>query len=435
MKYLFLMLFSLLISHSIIAQSDLTVVAVGEAEMESEKIMIFAPKIVGKMSSLSEEFIEVLRNDFSFYKHLFNILKSSSVGQDFTLDDFAKEKYGQVFITTLTGSNDNFTGKISVMNVSSKTEVLSLDFELNRGNLRQETHRISDAIFHKLTGKSSVFRSKIVFVSDKGSTVRNYFKELYLMDFDGHNVRKLTNFGGTVISPSMSHDNKKIVYSLISKAKGERNIGLHIYDIPSGKNTLISNHPGINSGAIFDEKDENIILTLSFSGNSEIYIQNIATKALRKITNHSSDDVDPSLTAKGDRMAFLSDRAGRAMIYTLDPKATEKDVKRVSFIGKFNATPSFSPDGMNIVFSSWEKSFDIYRVSQDGGELVRLTKDFGSNEDPNYSPDGEFIIFSSKRLISSKHATQDIYIMDKDGNIIGALTRSNGNCSTPRWSK
>lgn len=418
-----------------LAQSDLTVVAVGEAELESEKIMIFNPKIVGKMSSLSEEFIEILRNDFSFYKNTFNILKSSSVGQDFSMDDFAREKYGQVFLTTLIGSNDNFSGKISVMNVRSKTEVMNLDFEINRGNIREATHHVADQIFQKLTSRPSVFKSKIVYVSDKGSTSRNYFKELYLMDFDGHNVHKLTNFGGTVISPSMSHDNKKIVYSLIPKNKGEKNIGLYIYDIPTGKSTLVSNHPGINSGAIFDEKDENIILTLSFSGNSEIYIQNLATKALRKITNHTSDDVDPSLTAKGDRMAFLSDRPGRAMIYILDPKATEKDVKRISFIGKFNATPSFSPDGMNIVFSSWDKAFDIYRISQDGGELVRLTKDFGSNEDPNYSPDGEFIIFSSRRLVSSKNATQDIYIMDKDGGVIGSLTQSAGNCTSPRWSK
>lgn len=433
MRYLFLLLFPLLVFAQ--SEGDLTVVAVGEAEMEAEKVMIFAPKIEGKMSSLTEEFMEILRNDFSFYKHLFNILKSSSVGQDFSMEDFAKERYGQVFITTLTGSNENYQGKISVMNVRTKAEIVNVSFNLNSANFREETHRVADEIFQKITGKKSVFQSKIVFVSDKGSTARNYFKELYLMDFDGHNLRKLTNFGGTVISPSMSHDNKKIVYSLIPKAKGERNIGLYIYDLLSGKSTLVSNHPGINSGAIFDEKDENIILTLSFSGNSEIYMQNIATKALRKITNHTSDDVDPSLTAKGDRMAFLSDRPGKAMIYTLDPKATEKDVKRVSFIGKFNATPSFSPDGMNIVFSSWEKSFDIYRVSQDGGELVRLTKDFGSNEDPNYSSDGEFIIFSSKRLVSSKQSTQDIYIMDKDGNIIGALTHNGGNCSTPRWSK
>lgn len=433
MRYLILIL--VFFNTLLWAQSDLTVVAIGEAEMESEKVMIFSPKIVGKMSSLSEEFIEILRNDFSFYKNSFNILKSSSVGQDFTPDDFLKEKYGYVFITTLTGSNENFTGKITVLNVRTKVEVLILDFNLSRDNVREETHRLADQIFQKIANRPSIFMSKIVFVSDKGSTQRNYFKELYFMDFDGHNLRRLTHFGGTVISPSMSHDNKKIVYSLIPKTKGERNIGLYIYDLSTGKSTLVSNHPGINSGAIFDATDENIILTLSFSGNSEIYMQNLATKALRKVTNNSSDDVDPTLTAKGDRMAFLSDRPGRAMIYTLDPKATEKDVKRVSFIGKFNATPSFSPDGMNIVFSSWERAFDIYRISQDGGELVRLTKDFGSNEDPNYSSDGEFIIFTSKRLISSKHATQDIYIMDKDGGVIGALTKNSGNCASPRWSK
>ena len=123
------------------------------------------------------------------------------------------------------------------------------------------------------------------------------------------------------------------------------------------------------------------------------------------------------------------------MIYTLDPTGVEKKVKRISFVGDFNAAPRFNPEGTEIVFSSWvDNRFDIYRVSSDGKNLVRLTKNFGSNEEPWYSPDGQFIVFTSQRVITRKRAVQDVYIMNRDGEIIKKITQNFGKIYTPRWS-
>lgn len=134
-------------------------------------------------------------------------------------------------------------------------------------------------------------------------------------------------------------------------------------------------------------------------------------------------------------MSFLSNRSGRAHIYSIDPTGVENSVKRVSFVGQFNATPRFSPDGKEIVFTSWvDNSFDLYRISVDGNNLSRLTKDFGSNEEPVYSPDGEFIVFTSKKFISRNKSVQDLYIMNRDGEILGQLTKDFGNCFSPVWT-
>jgi len=118
------------------------------------------------------------------------------------------------------------------------------------------------------------------------------------------------------------------------------------------------------------------------------------------------------------------------------PTSEENSVKRISYVGKYNATPRFSPDGKEIVFSSWmDERFDLYKVNSDGSALGRLTKDFGSNEDPDYSKDGQFIIFTNQRVISRKEAVQNLYIMDIEGKILGALTQNFGKCISPRWSK
>lgn len=181
---------------------------------------------------------------------------------------------------------------------------------------------------------------------------------------------------------------------------------------------------------------EHIALTLSHTGSADLYVMNLKTNSLRRLTNKPTPDVDPSINRDASLMTFLSGRAGAAMIYTMDPSGVEKDVKRISYVGQFNATPRFSPDGKEIAFSSWlDNRFDIFRIGADGLNLSRLTKDFGSNEDPTYSPDGEFIAFSSQRVLSRTSAVQNIYIMDRDGEILGSITENYGNCITPRWSK
>jgi TolB protein len=65
-------------------------------------------------------------------------------------------------------------------------------------------------------------------------------------------------------------------------------------------------------------------------------------------------------------------------------------------------TPSYfhgwSPDGKFLVYTGGRKGkFDIYKISVDGGEEIRLTNSDGLNDGPEYTPDGKFIYFNSSR--------------------------------------
>jgi len=65
-------------------------------------------------------------------------------------------------------------------------------------------------------------------------------------------------------------------------------------------------------------------------------------------------------------------------------------------------TPSYlhgwSPDGKFLVYTGGRNGkFDIYKISIDGGEEVRLTNSDGLNDGPEYTPDGKFIYFNSSR--------------------------------------
>ncbi len=432
---------------SVGADEGLTVVAVGKADIEKDGLIISRAGLTGTLTDnekgLVSKYEKLAKNDFSFYKERFNLHNSQSHDSKATAKDYDSLASSGVRYFILNKFEkirpDTFKVNSELYSVRNKELLESVSTSFSSFDYRKRVHEANDTLFQKMTGKSSIFRSKVVFVSDKGSTRSRGIKELYMMDFDGGNVKKLTNHRGNIISPALNFDGSKVLYSLIKNSKSKkRNINLYILDIRTGESRVVSSRKGINSGAFFMPGGESIALTMTHQGNAEIYSLNLKSGDARRITKHYQPDVDPSINASGSKMAFLSGRSGggKPMIYTADPNGLEKNVKRISYVGKFNATPRFSADGSEIVFASWlDNRFDIFRIDENGANLHRLTKDFGSNEDPTYSNDGQFIAFSSQRVISRSKAVQNIYIMTRDGDILGQITKSMGNCSTPRWSK
>ena len=428
---------------------DLSIVSVGKATIEKENVLIKKPEVIDlkkEQKELIEEIFRIMGNDFSFYKKRFDLKKDDlseiwkkdppfrkfkEVGLDYVVkSDFFKTDY----------NNSELKYEIKLFSIKLEKMIYEKRGTLKLERIRQIAHDFSDELYRAITGKKSIFKGKVIFVSDvttkgKGKN-RIVRKELYKVDFDGLNRKRLTFHDGIVISPAISPQGDKIIYTLIEKGKGKKQMKLFLLDLVNNKTTLISDHKGINSGGIFYSNGTEILLTLSEVGNAEIYAKDLITGNLRRITQHFASDVDPSINADGTLMTFLSNRPGKAMIYTLDPRGVEKDVKRISYVGQYNATPRFSPDGKEIVFSSWlDNGFDLFKINSNGTGLVRLTKDMGSNESPVFSNDGEFIIFSSQKIISMYEAIQDIVIMDREGQILGPIVNNFGNCLSPRWAE
>lgn len=438
-----------IISFNLLAQDEgLTLIAVGDAGLEVEKISFSPAEVIEPLSFNQKKAINSLMkifvNDFKFYRKRFKVDGIEGVGSgssqmvdtpSYGLWSGRKTKY--LIRNKIKAIGEDLDIQSEVHNIEEKKRIFSRHLLIPLGSLRERGHELADAWFQAITGKESIFKSKIVFVSDRTGPRNDPYKELYIMDFDGFNKKQLTFHRATVISPSISYDKSKILYSVIKRTKKRKNVDLYMYDLTTNKTSMVSRYKGINSGAVFMPGDQKILLTLTFKGsNADIFEMDLRSKRLRRVTRLSSTDVDPSISFDGNLMTFLSDRPGKAMIYTADPRGSEKMVKRISFVGQFNATPRFSPDGKVIAFSSWvDNRFDIFTIGSDGTGLSRLTKNFGSNEDPTFSSDGEFIAFSSQRVLSKKSATHEIYIMDKEGDILGAITSKYGKCVSPRWSK
>lgn len=74
----------------------------------------------------------------------------------------------------------------------------------------------------------------------------------------------------------------------------------------------------------------------------------------------------------------------------------------------------WSPDGQTLAYCAFrddEKGADIYTISVNGGEEVRLTDAPGLDDGPEYSPDGKHIWFNSVRT-----GLMQVWRMDADGS-------------------
>lgn len=100
------------------------------------------------------------------------------------------------------------------------------------------------------------------------------------------------------------------------------------------------------------------------------------------------------------------------------------------------SSPSWSPDGKRIVFSSIDKggNNDLYILEIATRTLTRLTNDFYSDNDPAWSPDGRFIAFSSDRNPYGRHGKFNLFLYDLNTARLDYLTIGDKSYFAPSWS-
>ena len=104
----------------------------------------------------------------------------------------------------------------------------------------------------------------------------------------------------------------------------------------------------------------------------------------------------PAFSPDGRRIAFVSNRTGRAQVWTAN--ADGSDARQLTFHTFAATSPQWSPDGERLVFASEvDGNWDIYTVRTDGAESARVTWDPSQEENPSWSRDGRWIYFRSDR--------------------------------------
>lgn len=172
----------------------------------------------------------------------------------------------------------------------------------------------------------------------------------------------------------------------------------------------------------------------------DIYVSNLKGEVVNQLTNKKGYDAEATVSPKGDKIVFTSDRSGDLELYTMNIDGS--DVKQITNELGYDGGAFFSPDGTKIVYRASRPRVDstvkkykellkkhlvepsdmeIFICNADGSDKKQITNLGRANWAPFFHPSGNKIIFSSNHE-SPKEYMFNLWMINLDGTGLEQIT-------------
>ena len=305
--------------------------------------------------------------------------------------------------------------------VNNEQQVMGVQFTAPAESWRRIGHKISDAVYSRLTGETGYFDTQVVFVAESGPRTQRR-RLLTLMDQDGANPRFLTNGPEQIFTPRFSSTNQEVTYMALSDSGAQ----IYLMNLVTGRRETIGRFPGMVFAPRFSPDGGRVAFSVERGGNTDIYVMNLRSRASARITTDPSIDTSPSFSPDGSQIVFNSDRAGSPQLYIMNADGSGQ--RRLSSGGGRYSTPVWSPTGDYIAFTKQTGGeFHIGVMRADGSGERLLTTSY-LDEGPTWAPNGRVLMFFRE----SAGGNSRLWTADLTGRVQPAPYTGAG--SDPAWS-
>jgi TolB protein len=314
----------------------------------------------------------------------------------------------------VTGGN-KVQADCQVYNAATRQRYLGKSYHTEPGDVRSMAHQVADEIVYAVTGNKGMASGKIALISNRTGR-----KEVYTCDMDGQNMRQITNDRSIAVGPRWTPDGKNLIYT--SYKLGYPNVFM------TGRSKPIASYGGLNASGAISPDGGSMAVILSVSGNPELYIKNLRTGRLQRLTmTRRGNEASPCWSPDGNHIAYVSDTTGKPQIYIISKNGGQP--QRLTTTGSENVSPDWGGNGYIVYCSRIGGRYQIAMANPTARTMRVLETDWADYEDPTWAPNGRHIVCSRTSGYRSS-----IYLLDtlKDSPV--ALISGSGDWYSPACS-
>jgi TolB protein len=320
-------------------------------------------------------------------------------------------------------ADDTYTIQFQVFDVFRGEQLLGFQLPSTSAALRASAHKVSDMIFEELTGIPGAFSTRIAYVSVEGEGSSRRYK-LIVADADGENPSTIAESPASILSPAWSPDGRRLAYVSF---EGDAS-SIYVQTLRTGERLRVSAHAGVNGAPAFSPDGRRLAMTLSDpDGNLDIWVMELASRELRRLTDSPAIDTEADWSADGDSLVFTSDRSGGPQIYRV--RARGGQAKRVTFEGNYNARARQSPTADQIAVVHNDRGSYRIALVDPGRNTLQVLTDGRLDESPSFAPNGNTIIYATREDGQAVLATVSV-----DGQVRQRIASDEGDVREPVWS-
>ncbi|MEM7283550.1 MAG: S41 family peptidase [Pseudomonadota bacterium] len=250
--------------------------------------------------------------------------------------------------------------------------------------------------------------SGIFYVSD-----RDDYLNIYGYDLESEQTRQLTSHEGVDVRWATDDGSHRIIYELDG--------ALHVLNVRSGNDQKLTFTVPADTGFELGEQVKVAQHLESFdvspngervlvAARGEVFSVPVEHGVSRNLTNSGgAHEREVAWSAKGDRVAWISDASGEEELYVGDHLGQTDATQVTSGSTTRLYSPLFSPDGERIAYGDSEAR--IFVVDSDGGNPRQVADDPGGPaHDFSWSPDSRWLAYS----LANANGQRSIYIFDSE---------------------
>ncbi len=352
-----------------------------------------------------------------------DMIQTPTAGHEIRFFDWRILETEAILVGKVLSQADGYQVQFQLFDVFRGAQLLSYRINSDRDSLRRTAHQVSDMVYEALTGERGAFATRIAYVSATGKGANKSFR-IVVADSDGENPVVIATSSDPLMSPAWSPDGRQLAYVSFENNRSE----IYIQTLATGERRLAGSWAGVNGAPAFSPDGRRLALTLSQgSDNLDIYVLNLVSGRLTRVTEHPAIDTEAEWTADGQNLFFTSDRGGGPQIYQAD--LVTREVFRKTYEGNYNARPRLSKDGKRLATVYNDRgNYRVALLELGSGNLQILTQG-RLDESPSFAPNGSMIIYASEA-----GGRGILAAVSADGRYRQRLSATEGDIREPAWS-